>query len=74
MTITLPPACNSHGRVLNIKKVNTDKEDLRSYPIRIKVNEGTLDGAAEAILKTNYSSRTLQSDGENWWVIGSKGT
>jgi hypothetical protein len=73
MTITLPPACNSLGRVLNIKKANTDKENLRSYPIRIKVNEGSLDGGDEIVLKTNYSSRTLQSDGENWWVIGSKG-
>jgi hypothetical protein len=74
MTITLPPACNNTGRVLNIKKVNTDKYNLRSYPIRIKTTEGTIDINDEIILKTNYASRNLQSDGENWWIIGSKGT
>ena len=74
MTITLPPACNNTGRILNIKKVNTGKSNLRSYPIRIKTSEGTIDINGEIILKTNYASRSLQSDGENWWVIGSKGT
>ena len=74
MTITLPPACNNTGRVLNIKKVNTDKYNLRSYPIRIKTTEGTIDINDEILLKTNYASRSLQSDGENWWIIGSKGT
>ncbi len=74
ITITLPPACNSVGRVLNIKKANTDTENLRSYPIRIRAVEGTIDSKDEIILKTNYASRSLQSDGENWWIIGAKGT
>ena len=28
----------------------------------------------EAVIKTNYASRSVQSDGENWWIISSKGT
>lgn len=74
ITVIIPPACNNTGRLLNIKKTNTDKYNLRSYPVKIKVNEGTIDLRDEIILKVNYSSRTLQSDGTNWWVVGAKGT
>lgn len=74
ITVIVPPACNNTGRTLNIKKTNTDKYNLRSYPVKIKVNEGTIDFKDELVLKINYSSRTLQSDGTNWWIIGTKGT
>jgi hypothetical protein len=73
ITIMLPPACNNNGRILNIKKTNTNKYNLRSYPVVIKTQEGSIDISDEIVLKMNYSSRTLQSDGENWWVIGTKG-
>ena len=39
----------------------------------LKVAEGTIDLTDEVIIKTNYSSRTVQSDGNAWWVISSKG-
>lgn len=74
ITVVVPPACNSRGRILNIKKTNTDKYNLRSYPVRIKVSEGTIDLRDEIVLKVNYASRTIQSDGTNWWVVGAKGT
>tara|TARA_R110002110_G_scaffold92226_2_gene240264 strand:+ start:905 stop:2032 length:1128 start_codon:yes stop_codon:yes gene_type:complete len=74
ITITLPPACNNMGRVLIIKKANTDKYNLRSYPIAVKTPEGRIDITKEIIIKMNSSSRTLQSDGTNWWIIGSRGT
>lgn len=74
ITVILPPACNHRGRILNIKKTNTDKYNLRSCPVRLKVSEGTIDFKDELIIKINYSSRTLQSDGTNWWIIGTKGT
>ena len=72
--IMLPPACNNTGRIINIKKANTDKYNIRSNPVAIKVKEGNIDLKNNIILKTNYSSRTLQSDGENWWIISAKGT
>lgn len=74
ITVILPPACNHRGRILNIKKTNTDKYNLRSYPVKLKVSDGTIDFKDELIIKINYSSRTLQSDGTNWWIIGTKGT
>ena len=74
ISVTLPPACNSRGRIIIIKKTNTDKYNLRSFPLVIKVEEGTIDINDKIVLKINYSSRTLQSDGKNWWVIGAKGT
>jgi Ni2+-binding GTPase involved in maturation of urease and hydrogenase len=74
INVTLPPACNNTGRVLVIKKTNTDKYNLKSHPVTIKVSEGKIDLTDIVTLKMNYSSRTLQSDGANWWIIGQKGT
>jgi len=73
VTITLPAACNHTGRMIVIKKINQRKDSLRSFPVAIKVEEGTMDISDTIVLKMNYSSRILQSDGENWWVIGTKG-
>ena len=74
ITVTLPPACNHTGRILNIKKANENKYSIRSFPVAIHVQEGTIDINDKIVMKMNYSSRTLQSDGKNWWVIGTKGT
>ena len=74
ITVTLPPACNHTGRILNIKKASENKYSIRSFPVAIHVQEGTIDINDKVVMKMNYSSRTLQSDGKNWWVIGTKGT
>ena len=72
--IILPPAANNKGRVLVLKKLNSDKYKINSGLVKVAAIEGTIDISEEIIMKMNYSSRTLQSDGENWWLIGSKGT
>jgi len=72
--VVLPPAANSRGRVLILKKVNSDKYKLNSGPVKVVATEGKIDISEQIIMKMNYSSRTLQSDGENWWLIGSKGS
>ena len=74
ITIILPPAVNNDGRVLVIKKTNTDKYKLNSNQVDITSEEGTIDINNRITIKMNYSSRTLQSDGENWWIIGTKGS
>lgn len=74
MKVVLPPACNNKGRILNIKKANENKYNLRSFPVIIEATEGSIDLGSDIVMKMNYSSRTLQSDGENWWVIGTKGS
>jgi hypothetical protein len=74
ITVILPPACNNPGRVLVVKKTNEHRYSLKSFPVSIKVEEGTIDINDKIVMKMNYSSRILQSDGKNWWVIGTKGT
>ena len=73
-TILLPPAINNEGRILVLKKANKDKYKLNSGPVKVVANGGKIDISEEIMIKMNYSSRTLQSDGENWWLIGSKGS
>ena len=72
--VNLPAAINNRGRVLIIKKTNTDKYKLTSNVVEIACEEGPIDLGESCIIKMNYSTRTLQSDGENWWIIGSKGS
>jgi hypothetical protein len=61
--------------MLIIKKTNSsNKYKLNSAPIAVKSVEGAIDIGEEIQLKMNYTSRTLQSDGQNWWIIGSKGS
>ena len=74
ITVSLPPAVNNSGRVLIIKKTNTDKYKLNSNQVDVTCEEGTIDINDRITIKMNYSSRTLQSDGENWWIIGTKGS
>ena len=72
--VVLPPAVNNSGRVLIIKKANSDKYKLNSNHIEVSCEEGRIDINDKILIKMNYSSRTLQSDGENWWIIGTKGS
>ena len=65
----LPPPCNNKGRVLVIKKVNSDRYKLNSQPVEILCEESKIDISDSIILKSNYSTRTLQSDGDTWHVI-----
>ena len=73
MKVTLPPAVNNTGRILIFKKVNSNKYKLNSGVVKLVTEEGTIDITQEVVFKMNYACRTLQSDGENWWIIGSKG-
>lgn len=72
--VSLPPAVNHAGRVIIIKKANSDKYKLNSNHVDIVCAEGRIDVNDTITIKMNYSSRTLQSDGENWWIIGTKGS
>jgi hypothetical protein len=74
MTVTLPEACNHTGRVIAIKKVNKEKYKLKSNELTVKVEEGLIDYSSKISIKYNNSSIVVQSDGENWWVIGKVGS
>lgn len=71
--VSLPPPCNNEGRVIIIKKANSDRYKVNSNPIEIYCEESKIDISNSVILKSNYSARTLQSDGETWLVINKIG-
>ena len=73
-TVTLPPACNNEGRILIIKKINSDKFKLKSHLLTISTEEGEIDFKKNIEVKFSYSTHTMQSDGKKWWIIGKTGS
>lgn len=75
ITIMLPPASECRGRVLVLKKTNSHAHKIASNALVIDVEKrGTIDFYKKITLKYNYSIRTLQSDGTNWWIINKTGS
>ena len=74
MKVTLPPACDNKGRVVIIKKINTDKFKLKADSLTIDAEGGEIDFRKSVEVKFTYSTLTLQSDGTKWWIIGRTGT
>jgi len=72
--INLPPAQNNIGRVIVIKKADSGRIKLTSNKINVICQDSRIDLSDRVEIKMNYSSRTFQSDGENWYIIGTKGT
>jgi hypothetical protein len=71
VTITLPAAASVYnstddvGRIYTIKKIDTDAN-------RVVIDGNgseTIDGAATAVITTQYESVTIQSDGSNWHIL-----
>lgn len=52
------------GKIFTIKKI-----DASAFTVTIVPASGTLDGAANAVLTTQYQSVTIQTDGTNWFII-----
>ena len=57
-----------------IKKINSNRYKLNSHQLKVDVKEGLIDFQAQITIKNNYATRTVQSDGENWWLIGKLGS
>jgi hypothetical protein len=74
INIKLPPAQNNTGRVIVVKKADSDRFKLNANKISVTCEESNIDLNNTTEIKMNYSSRTFQSDGENWYIIGTKGT
>lgn len=74
ISITLPDASQNAGRVIHIKGINSTKYTLRSHSLIIKSAGGKIDLFDDITLKMNAASRTLQSDGTNWWIIAGRGS
>jgi hypothetical protein len=64
-TITLPAAASHTGRVYHIKKI-----DLSGNIVTVDGNSSeTIDDATTAVLTTQYESITIQSDGDEWFIL-----
>lgn len=76
-TVLLPSAKNNCGRVINIKGIISEEQKYRirsSNTLTITTNGELIDFTKEIVLKSNYSSRTLHSDGNKWWIINANGS
>ena len=52
------------GKLFTIKKI-----DASAFTVTIVPDSGTIDGAANVVLTTQYQSVTIQTDGTNWYII-----
>jgi hypothetical protein len=52
------------GKIFTIKKI-----DASAFTVTILPASGTIDGAANVVLTTQYQSVTIQTDGTNWYII-----
>ena len=66
--ITLPPPASNSGRLLNFKKAST------ANSLTLLCESALIDGIDSRVVSKNNSTRTLQSDGVNWWIISKSGT
>jgi hypothetical protein len=64
-SLILPDATLFPGRVINVKNVSA-----AGFYINVTSAGGTIDGVSTWTIK-NLDSYTFQSDGANWWIIGS---
>jgi hypothetical protein len=73
----LPRAKDCPGRILTIKKICEDEHKYKvkaGYTLVIRSQGETIDFKGELSLTSNYSTRTLQSDGNKWWIINRSGS
>lgn len=65
LTITLPAAASSSGRIFTIKKIDTSGNS-----ITIDGNGSeTIDGATSQNLDTQWEAATVQSNGTAWYIL-----
>jgi hypothetical protein len=63
--ITLPETTNIYGKLFNIKKIDSSSNNL----LINTSNNKTIDGELEQIITTQNNSITIQTDGNNWFII-----
>lgn len=63
-TVTLPSAVGRHGQQpLTVKRTSAANN------VTVASAGGNIDGAATAVLTTQYASYTFVSDGALWWIV-----
>ncbi len=66
ITITLPAVASNAGRRLAIKKIDSGVGTVTVTP-----NGGTIEGASSNVIRVQYSSIEIISDGINWYALQS---
>ena len=77
ITALLPPARECPGRVIVMKKITKEEDKYKirtTNSLTIKTEGELIDFSTEISIKSNYSGRTLQSDGNKWWIINKSGS
>jgi len=77
ITISLPPPKDNVGRIITIKKICREEEKFKfvsAYYLKIRCESALMDFTREIQIKSNYSVRTLQSDGSRWWIVNKSGS
>lgn len=64
-TVTLPTAVGHGGKVFTVKRMNSGANAVTIGT----TSSQTIDGATTASLSSQYSARTVVSDGTNWQVL-----
>lgn len=65
ITVNLPAAANSNGRIFNIKKI-----DSSGNAVTVDASGSELiDGQLTNILVNQYDSIQIQCNGSNWYII-----
>lgn len=64
-TVTLPLAADNASRLITVKKVSTDSNQLTVT----HSGSDTIDGASSQIIVEPYTAVTFISDGTSWWII-----
>lgn len=66
VTITLPSAASSNGRILNIKRIDST---ANTVTVEGAGNGQNIDGTLSALLNSQYESITIQCNGTEWYII-----
>lgn len=65
--VTLPPAKTALGMIVFVKNVSVDKVTIEAF--KNSKETDTVEGAASKVLKKQYDSLTLLSNGSNEWLV-----
>ncbi len=74
---TLPPAKENSGRIITVKRICSDQSRYKiaaNHILTINTEGELIDFFNEIQIKSNYSIRAFQSDGNKWWIINKSGS
>jgi hypothetical protein len=65
VVVSIPQASRNPGRVITVKRLNSGANSVRIDT----VSPETIDGSATNTLSSQYARITIQSNGNNWFIV-----